>query len=119
MDDPLSSHITLISLLSAARKGMIYIGLALLLIGGIGYAVNAIIDFAESINPYYQYACHGLAGVGLLLIILGFILKETFYRFFGAGITEEIARPCGELTGAALRIRGNSLKPSANQYSGF
>jgi len=91
MDDLLSSHITSISLLSVARKGMIYIGLALLLIGGIGYAVDAILKFAESINPYYQYACYGLAGVGLLLIILGFVLKVAFYQFIAAGITGEIA----------------------------
>jgi hypothetical protein len=91
MDDLLSSHITSISLLSVARKGIIYIGLALLLIGGVAYAVDAIISFAESINPYFQYACYGLAGVGLLLIILGFIFKVAFYQFVASGMPEDIA----------------------------
>ena len=89
MDDLLSSHITSISMVSVARKGMIYIGLALLLIGVIGYALNYFLTFIDA--SYYNYICYGLAGVGLLVIILGFILKVAFYQFIAAGLTEEIA----------------------------
>ena len=89
MDDVLSSHITSISLVSVARKALIYIGLALLLIGIIGYALNYFLDFITA--DYYNYICYGLAGVGVLLVILGFVFRVAFYQFIAAGITEEIA----------------------------
>ncbi|MFC1978519.1 hypothetical protein ACFLVP_00845 [Chloroflexota bacterium] len=89
MDDLLSSHITSISLCSVARKGMIYIGIALLVIGFVAYALNYFLSFIDS--SYYNYACYGLVGVGFLLVILGFILKVAFYQFVASGMPEEIA----------------------------
>ena len=89
MDDLLSSHITSISLCSVARKGMIIIGLVLLLIGVIGYALNYFLTFIEA--SYYNYICYAVAGVGFLLIILGFVLKVAYYQFVASGMPEEIA----------------------------
>jgi hypothetical protein len=89
MDDLLSSHITSISLVSIARKKLIWFGLLLLVIGFAGYALNYFLDFITS--SYYNYICYGAAGLGFLLIILGFVLKVAFYQFIAAGLNEEIA----------------------------
>ncbi len=72
-----------------ARKGLIYIGIALLLIGAIGYALNYFLTFISA--SYYNYICYGFAGVGLLLVILGFVFKVAFYQFVASGMPEEIA----------------------------
>jgi len=63
--------------------------MALLLIGVIGYALNYFLTFIEA--SYYSYICYGLAGVGFLLIILGFVLKVAYYQFVASGMPEEIA----------------------------
>ncbi|MFC1998901.1 hypothetical protein ACFLVR_04615 [Chloroflexota bacterium] len=89
MDDLLSSHITSISMVSVARKKLIWFGLILMIVGAVGYALNYFLNFIDS--SYYTYACYGLAGLGFLLIILGFVLKVAFYQFIAAGINEEIA----------------------------
>lgn len=89
MDDLLSSHITSISLVSIARKKLIWLGLLLLIIGAVAYALNYFLTFIDS--SYYNYICYGAAGLGFLLIILGFVLKVAFYQFIAAGITDEIA----------------------------
>ena len=89
MDDLLSSHITSISLVSVARKKMIWAGLALLIIAAVAYALNYFLSFISA--SYFNYICYGAAGLGLPLIILGFVLKVAFYQFIAAGITDEIA----------------------------
>jgi len=91
MDDLLSSHITSISLVSIARKKLIWFGLLLLVIGFVGYAAGHFMTFDGSFQPYYNYICYGAAGLGFLLIILGFVLKVAFYQFIAAGLNEEIA----------------------------
>jgi hypothetical protein len=89
MDDLLSSHITSISLVSVARKKLIWLGLILLIVGAVGYALNYFLTFTDF--SYYNYVCYGLAGVGFLLVILGFVLKVAAYQFIAAGLTEEVA----------------------------
>jgi len=68
---------------------MIWTGLALLIIAAVLYALNYFLKFIDA--SYFNYICYGAAGLGLLLVILGFILKVAFYQFIAAGITEEIA----------------------------
>ena len=91
MDDLLSSHITSVSLVNVARKKMIWFGILALIIGAVAYAIGYFTSWTDSLDAYYNYICYGLAGLGLLLIILGFVLKVAFYQFIAAGITEEIA----------------------------
>jgi len=96
MDDLLSSHVTSISLVSEARKKLIKIGLALLLVGVVAFAIMYILVTVQNYTPFmdrdiYNYICYGLAGLGLLLIIIGLIFRVAAYQFIAAGITEEIA----------------------------
>jgi len=96
MDDILSSHITSISLVSVARNGWIYIGLAILLAGVIAFAVNYILVSVVNKEQFtftttYNYICLGGIGLGLIIIILAFIFKVAFYQFVASGMPEEIA----------------------------
>ena len=96
MDDLLSSHITSISLVSVARKWLIYIGLALLLAGVIAFVVNFILASVVNKQEFifttiYNYICLGGIGIGLVVIILALVFKVAYYQFVASGMPEEIA----------------------------
>lgn len=102
MDDLLCTHITSISLVSVARKRLIWTGAILLVIGLIALAVQFILgdnSFITSLTPYYKYACYGFGGLGLLLIILGFILRRAYYQFIAAGINSPEIAPRWRIEG--------------------
>lgn len=91
MDDLLCKHITSISLVSKARKRLIYGGLVLLATGLIALVVKFLDGLPAGWEPIFSYACYGFIALGLLLIICGFIFRVAYYRFIAAGITADLA----------------------------
>ncbi|MBT3363601.1 MAG: hypothetical protein HN929_06390 [Chloroflexi bacterium] len=94
MDDLLCSHVTSISLVSVAKRGLIKIGFILMAIGLLARAVAFFMaddSWVINLQPNYNYVCYGAIGLAFLLVLLGFIIKTAFYQFIAAGITDEIA----------------------------
>ena len=93
MDDLLCSHVTSISLISVAKKGLIKLGFIVLAIGLLALAVSFFMaddQWVLNLQPNYKYVCWGICGLGLMLVLLGFIIKTACYQFIAAGLTEEI-----------------------------
>ena len=91
MDDLLCNHITSISLVSRARKRLIYSGLVLLAMGVIALVVKFLVALPAGWGPIFSYTCYGFIALGLLLTICGFIFRVAYYRFIAAGITADLA----------------------------
>ena len=104
-------HITSLKLVNRPSWGFIVAGFNLAVLGGLGWYFE--FDIAEIIGTAWQheyiFIAYSLIGIGVILIILGFIFRDAFYQLRAAGINPgdwRIQRPVSvDTTGFIKTIR--------------
>ena len=91
-------HITSIRLVNKVRREWVYFGILLMIIGGAGvfWFTGSMDSLDTDSQTILEYVSYGVIGFGLIVALLSFIFRESFYQFRAAGINPEdwkIERP--------------------------